>query len=81
MFATLSCFYPCFVDSQCKLARRDTPRPADMKNRMNLRTAAVNAFIEEEEEENEENNHDDVKDLSGEQKTITKVYEEVLYCS
>ncbi|XP_065062730.1 protein scribble homolog [Rhopilema esculentum] len=65
------------MDSQCKLARRDTPRPADMKNRMNLRTAAVNAFIEEEEEENEENSHDDVKDLSGEQKTITKVYEEI----
>ena len=66
-----------------KLARKDTPRPKDLMKRINMKNGNDNAFDEEDEEcfeeedENEIENNDDDKDVITEQKTITKVYEEV----
>ena len=68
------------LDTKGKLGRRDTPRPSDLKNRLNLRTQPINAFAEEEEEEEGGENEDKLDGDRGvitEQKTITKVYEEV----
>ena len=66
-----------------KLARKDTPRPKDLMKRINMKNGNENAFDEEDEEgfeeedENEIENNDNDKDIITEQKTITKVYEEV----
>lgn len=77
-FHFLSSCYLFVLEPKGKLGRRDTPRPADLVNRMNLRTAEMNIFNEEDEEENEEQCNDEEKDVVTEQKTITKVYEEVI---
>ena len=67
------------LEPKGKLGRRDTPRPADFKNRVNLLPQPLSAFAEDEEEERDlEDKFDGDRGMITEQKTITKVYEEVL---
>lgn len=72
------------IETRGKLGRRDTPRPADLKNRMNMRSHLMNTFNEEEEEDEggeKEDQFDEDRNVFTEQKTITKVYEEVMICN
>ena len=72
-------YVACVVEPKGKLGRRDTPRPSDLKNRIELLSQPLSAFTEEEEEEKENVGvrFDEEKEVITEQKTITKVYEEV----
>ncbi len=75
--------FVCIVDDtedakvECKLHRRATPRPQDLMARLPaLRVSSDVAFAEEDEEDFENEIHEH-RDSVTEQKTVTKVYEEV----
>eukprot|EP00794_Sanderia_malayensis_P012000 gene12000-13238_t len=75
-----------YVNVECKLSRRDTPRPKDLSNRVPTLRVTTDPVMEEgdedkiaEEEGDGEDGtpvHENV-DVVTEQKTITKVYEEI----
>ena len=67
------------LEPKGKLGRRDTPRPAELKNKLTLLPKPLSAFAEDEEEDRElEDKVNEDRGIITEQKTITKVYEEVL---
>ncbi len=75
--------FVCIVDDtddakvECKLHRRATPRPQELMARLPaLRVSSDVAFAEEDEEDFENEIHEH-RDSVTEQKTVTKVYEEV----
>jgi len=66
------------MEPKGKLGRRDTPRPAELKNKLTLLPKPLSAFAEDEEEDRElEDKVNEDRGIITEQKTITKVYEEI----